>query len=84
MPSNETRVTINGLELRLRRMRRGMSQRALSDKTGELGQRTDSSNINKAENHGHGIGPARLLVIAEALGCEVDDLLLIEEDAEAA
>ena len=78
MPSNETRVTINGHAIRLGRMRLGMTQRALSDRTHELGERVDSSNINKAENHGYGIGPAKLLIVAKALGCEPDDLLLVE------
>jgi transcriptional regulator with XRE-family HTH domain len=81
MADTETRVTINGHAIRLWRMRRGMSQRALSDKTDQLGDRADASNINKAENHGYGIGPAKLLVIAQALDVEIDELLLVQEMA---
>jgi len=81
MANTETSVRINGHAIRLWRNRRGLTQRALSDETQKLGDRTDSSNINKAENHGHGIGPAKLLILAQALNVDIDELLLIEEIA---
>jgi len=79
MPKTETRVTVNGHAIRMGRLRLGMTQRALSDKTHELGDRADWSNIARAEQRNYGIGPAKLLVIAKALNVEVDDLLTVEE-----
>ena len=73
MSTGEKREILNVREIRLARLRLGLTQAELAKLAG-----VDPSNLNKAEHRNVGIGARKLPKLAAALGTTVDALVTLE------
>ncbi|MGW4525125.1 helix-turn-helix domain-containing protein [Amycolatopsis sp. NPDC004378] len=74
MPHGSPSYQIDGPELRRRRENAGWSLRDFAEKCRETGQPVDHSQISTYEQGRRNPRPRALKAMAEALGCEPDDL----------
>ena len=71
----------NGTAALQARLRKGMTQRQVQALTKELGLEINDSNLSKYERGDARPAPPTLAVIAQALGLEVDALVILIEAA---
>lgn len=78
MPATQNQaptIRVNGRAIKAARLRLGLTQPALSERTADLGRRMDTGQLSRYERGLAQPHPASLPVLARALGVETDDLL---------
>lgn len=81
MPHGSPSYTIDGAELRRRRENSGWSLRELAERCRQTGQPVDASQISTYEQGRRNPRPRALKALAEALGCQPDDLKVALSEA---
>ena len=62
------------------RLRKGWTQRQVSERCKELGREVNNSNLSKYERGEYAPSPPFLAVLAQALDLTVDDLITLREE----